>query len=178
MSRTARWLAISAVTVVTVVLAVVFTSRFGSDPSLSPSPLVGKPAPAITLSGIEGSGPITLEQFRGDIVVVNFWAPWCVPCRDEHALLVAAARDYAADGVTVLGVAYESEERSVIAFLDELGRAYPVGMDDRSRAAIGFGVRGVPETFFVDRDGTVVAKVSGAVDAAILRTTIEAMLTG
>jgi len=111
------------------------------------------------------------------VVVVNFWAPWCVPCREEHAVLIAAAEQYAG-AVTVLGIAYESDLDDVQAFLDELGRAYPVAMDDHSRAAINFGVRGVPETFFIDREGIVVGKVSGPVDAAIMTATLDAILIG
>ncbi|MEK7251987.1 MAG: redoxin family protein [Actinomycetota bacterium] len=178
MRRSWVWVGVIVGIVVITGVAVVFASRFGTDPTLGPSPLVGKPAPAISVIAIEDSQTLTLADFAGDVLVVNFWAPWCVPCREEHAVLVAAASAYESAGVTVLGVAYQSELDDVIAFLDELGRGYPVAMDDRSRAAIAFGVRGVPETFFIDRNGIVVGKVSGAVDAAVMTSTLDAILIG
>lgn len=172
------WVGVTVGIVVVTGVAVVFASRFGTDPTLGPSPLVGKPAPLFSATAIEDATPVTLADFAGDVLVINFWAPWCVPCREEHAVLVAAASAYASADVTVLGLAYESELDDVIAFLDELGRGYPVAMDDRSRAAIAFGVRGVPETFFIDRNGIVVGKVSGAVDAAVMTSTLDAILIG
>ena len=178
MSRGARIALLAIVGLVTVVLAVVFASRFGTDPRLSPSPLIGKPAPDITLDLVESDGTISLSDLEGEIVVVNFWAPWCVPCRAEHGVLVAVAREYDEFGVTVLGATYESTEPAVIAYLDELGRGYPVGMDERSRAAISFGVRGVPETYFVDRDGTVVAKVTGPVNLPLVEATLDRIILG
>lgn len=176
MNRRWWWLIWGGAVVAVAVIAVVFASRFGTDPRLGPSPLVGQPAPEIAVTSIDDGARITLADFDGSIVVVNFWAPWCVPCRAEHAVLVAAAEQYAPAGVVVFGLAYQSELDDVHAFLDELGRGYPVAMDDRSRAAISFGVRGVPETFFIDRAGVVVGKVSGAVDAALVSATLDSIL--
>ena len=176
MNRRWWWLLWGGGAVVVAVIAVVFASRFGTDPRLGPSPLVGQPAPEIAVTSIDDGTTMTLADFDGSIVVVNFWAPWCVPCRAEHAVLVAAAEQYAPSGVVVLGLTYQSDLDDVHAFLDELGRGYAVAMDDRSRAAISFGVRGVPETFFIDRDGVVVGKVSGAVDAALMSATLDSIL--
>lgn len=176
MNRRWWWLLWGGGGVVVAVLAVVFASRFGTDPRLGPSPLVGQPAPGIAVTSIDDGATLTLAEFSGSVVVVNFWAPWCVPCRAEHAVLVAAAEQYAPAGVVVLGLAYQSELDDVHAFLDELGQEYPVAMDDHSRAAISFGVRGVPETFFIDRSGVVVGKVSGAVDAALMSATLDSIL--
>ncbi|HLA66628.1 MAG TPA: TlpA disulfide reductase family protein [Acidimicrobiia bacterium] len=173
-----RWVIFSGAGLVVAVLAVVFASRFGSDPTLSPSPLIDTKVPNAVITPIDGSAAFSLTDLEGSIVLVNFWAPWCVPCREEHAVLLDTAVTYASSGVLVVGIAYQSELADVNVFLDELGRGYPTGMDDRSAAAIAFGVRGVPETFFVDRAGTIVGKVSGPVDAALVAATLESIILG
>lgn len=178
MSSRRRWMAAGAGAVAVAVLTVALASRFGSDPTLSPSPLIDQPVPEITLDAIDGSGPIALGDLEGSILLVNFWAPWCVPCREEHAVLRDAATRYASSGVMVIGIVYQSDLSDVNEFLDELGRDYPVAMDTRSRAAIGFGVRGVPETFFVDRTGIIVGKVSGPVDTTLVEATLESIILG
>lgn len=176
MKRPWVWIGSTLGLVVVIGAAVVFASRFGVDPTLGPSPLVGKPAPDVAVTSIDDGATIRISDFAGSVVVVNFWAPWCVPCRAEHAVLVAAAAEYRAAGVVVLGITYESELDDVMTFLEELGRGYPVAMDDRSRAAINFGVRGVPETFFIDRGGIVYGKVLGPVDEAVMTSTLDAIL--
>lgn len=174
-----RWvrLAAGAVVITALALAVVFAGRFGTDPRLGSSPLVGDPVPDATVELVDGGGPLALPSLKGTVAVVNFWAPWCVPCRSEHAALLAAAERYG-EAVTVLGITYQSDPGDVAAFLDELGRGYPIAMDPGSRAAIRFGVRGVPETFFVDRTGMVTAKVSGPVDLPLLVATLDTLLAG
>ena len=173
-----RLLVIGGVALVAVVLAVAFTSRFGSDPRLTPSPLIGHTAPDVEVELVGSDSMLALADLAGDIVVVNFWAPWCVPCRAEHADLLTLAADFESFGVTVLGITYQSREDDVVSFLDELGRGYPVAMDDRSRAAIGFGVRGVPETYFVGRDQTVVAKITGPISLELAAATLDRIILG
>jgi len=178
MRRSTRLVLVATVGIVTAVLAVVFATRFGADPRLSASPLIGQPAPDVVLDLVESDEILTLSDLRGDIVVINFWAPWCIPCRAEHADLIELAAGFDSLGVSVVGAAYQSRENNVIDFLDELGRGYPIGMDDRSRAAIGFGVRGVPETYFIDRDQTVVAKISGPISLGLATATIDRIILG
>lgn len=178
MSNRGRLLVISAVSLIAVVFAVVFSTRFGADPRLSPSPLIGNPVPDVTLDLVESDNSLRLRDLAGQILVINFWAPWCVPCRAEHSDLLALADGFEDLGVSVVGAVYQSRHDDVVAFLDELGRGYPVGMDDRSRAAIGFGVRGVPETYFVDRDGTVVAKITGPISLGLATATLDRIILG
>lgn len=178
MSSRSRAVLLGLTALGTIVLAVVFASRFGSDPRLSPSPLIDAPVPDATVALVDEGRDLSLASLDGEILVINFWAPWCIPCRAEHADLVTLSESYGELGITVVGIAYQSREADVVGFLDELGRGYPIGMDDRSRAAIGFGVRGVPETYFVDRSGTVVAKISGPIDLGLASATLDRMLVG
>lgn len=164
--------------VIVVGLLAAYGTRFGTDPAVVDSPLIGQPAPDFDLPLLEGEGTRSLADLDGDIVIVNFWASWCVPCREEHPDLLAAAERYRDDGVTFLGIVYQDRPDAAIGFLDELGRGYEHVTDPDSRAAIDFGVFGIPETFFIDRDGTVVGKVQGVSDLDLLSRSIEAIMDG
>lgn len=175
--RWPRWLALGGV-VVTIAVAAAFGTRFGTDPTTVDSPLIGRPAPDVTLPYLERDGQLALADLRGQVVVVNFWASWCVPCREEHADLVAAAAAYEHRGVTFIGIVYQDRREQAIGFLDELGRGYDHLEDPGSRAAIAFGLFGIPETFFIDTDGVVAAKVLGKTDYPTLSATLDAVLVG
>lgn len=177
--RALRWGAL-AITAVAIGIGAVFGARLGTDPTLVESPLIGQPAPAREVPYLERPGAMSLVQLRGQVVVINFWASWCVPCREEHPALVSAARDYRAAGVTFVGVNYQDGRDSAIGFLDELGRGegYRYVTDPGSRLALDFGVFGVPETFFVDRTGRIVAKITGASNYALLSRVLDAVLAG
>ncbi|MGH3905842.1 MAG: TlpA family protein disulfide reductase [Pseudonocardiaceae bacterium] len=177
--RVARWSALLVV-VLTVAVGAVFGSRLGTDPTLVETPLIGQSAPTVRVPELEGGGSLSLADLRGEIVVVNFWASWCVPCREEHPALLAAATNYGPAGVTFVGVNFQDRRESAIAFLDELGRGqgYRYVTDPDSRLALEFGVFGVPETFFLDREGTIVAKITGASDYALLARVLDDILAG
>jgi cytochrome c biogenesis protein CcmG/thiol:disulfide interchange protein DsbE len=179
--RAVRWTAL-AVVVLAVVTGAVFGSRLGQDPTLVDSPLIGRPVPATVLPDLEGTGSTSLADLRGNVAVVNFWASWCVPCREEHPVLVAAAEAYRDSGVVFVGVNYQDDPKAATAFLDDLGRgpadAYRYVRDAGSALALEFGVYGVPETYLIDRDGTIAAKITGPTDAPLMRTALDAMLDG
>jgi cytochrome c biogenesis protein CcmG, thiol:disulfide interchange protein DsbE len=181
--RPRRLLTMAAVLVVlgAVGVGAVFGSRLGTDPTLVDSPLIGQPAPAVTLPYLESNGALSLSELRGQIVVVNFWASWCVACRDEHPALIAAAEQYHNAGVVFVGIDYQDSQAAAVGFLDEMGRGgenYRYVTDPASRAALEFGVFGVPETFVLDRAGTIVAKITGPSTYPLLAGTLDAVLAG
>lgn len=163
-----------------VVLAVIFAGRFGTDPRISSSPLIGKPAPNSDIALMDGSGSVLIDDFRGDILVVNYWASWCFGCRTEHPALLQGADAYSNFGVTFIAINYQDSPKNAEDFLEELGRSavtvYTVDAD--SRTAFQWGVIGLPETFFVDRDGIVVGKVSGPLTYELLSQTIDRIILG
>ena len=159
------------------------------DPRLIPSPLVDQPAPDFALPVMAKDGPVDgkettgdtvrLADLRGDVVVLNFFASWCIPCRAEHRDLTMTARRYANRGVKFFGVVYNDEPPAVRQYIRQLGgQSYPALLDPGQRVAIDYGLVGVPETFFIDQDGIVRRKVFSAVNARILTEEIEAMLAG
>jgi len=161
-------------------LAIIFAGRFGGDPTISTSPLIGKTAPSEPIALMDGSGEISISEFGDDILVVNYWASWCLACREEHPALLQAATDYKDVGVTFLSVNYQDSYPNAVKFLDELGwseeTVYVV--DEGSATAFAWGVLGIPETFFVDREGIVVGKVSGPTSYALLARTLDQIILG
>lgn len=142
------------------------------------SALIGKAAPVIVVSPIDGLTPLSDEMLRdGEVKIVNFWASWCAPCRVEHPNLTALA----AEGVPIYGVNYKDFDPNAQAFLDELGDPYvAVGSDRSGFHAIDWGVYGVPETFLLDGNGTILLRMANPVTerelANRLRPALEAAL--
>lgn len=157
-------LAVAAVVAAAAVAALValLASQMNTDPTLVRSPLVGRPAPAFELPGVDG-GVIRSADLAGRPYVVNFWATWCVACRREHPYLMSFYERWSPQGVGMVGIVYNDSAENVLAFRTEMKMAgsYPDAMDPGGRAAIDFGVYGVPETFVVDANGIVVAKLIG-----------------
>ncbi|MDF1499774.1 MAG: TlpA disulfide reductase family protein [Anaerolineales bacterium] len=117
-------------------------------------PLSEGPAPDFTLETFDGE-PITLSDLRGQVVVINFWASWCPPCRDEAPYLESSWRKYRDHGVVLLGVDYVDTEAEARAYIAEFDITYPNGPDLGTRISQAYRIQGVPETFFVGKDGTI-----------------------
>ncbi|HET9260221.1 MAG TPA: TlpA disulfide reductase family protein [Acidimicrobiia bacterium] len=177
--KSLRWVGYG-VAVAAVVFAVVLASRFGSDPGLVESPLLGQPAPEFELSPLEGGDPVTLADLSGDIVVVNFFASWCLECRNEHEALTSTADAFADDDVTFVQISHQESPPVSLDYLEMAGRSDAAFYlaDPGSRAAIAYGVFGIPETFFIDENGTIVGKIIGESDALTLGATIDAIKRG
>jgi cytochrome c biogenesis protein CcmG/thiol:disulfide interchange protein DsbE len=163
-----RWL-MALPLIAFIALAGLFLLRLhGGDPSRIPSALIGRPAPPTALPALQGlvnnSAPVPgldPAMFAGKVSVVNVWASWCVPCHDEMPLLTELGKD---KRLQVVGINYKDAPDNARRFLGRYGNPFGiVGVDGNGRAAIEWGVYGVPETFVVGREGTIVYKMVGPV---------------
>lgn len=137
----------------------------------------GDEAPALSLDELEGDGVGSLAEYRGKWVLVNFWASWCVPCRDEAPALEAFQRRHAGEDFTVLGIDTKDISEDGRAFVDEYGLSYPQLHDGDGDAADEFGTTGVPENFLVDPTGKVrLVPNAGPVDERILREEVAPLI--
>jgi cytochrome c biogenesis protein CcmG, thiol:disulfide interchange protein DsbE len=183
--RSRRWL-VALPLVVFLALAGLFLLRlYGGDPSKIPSALIGRPAPQTALPALEGlvrDGTqvpgLDPSAFRGKVSVVNVWASWCVPCHDEAPLFTQLARD---KRLQLVGINYKDTPDNARRFLGRYGNPFGiVGVDGNGRASIEWGVYGVPETFVIGREGTILYKMVGPVTAenldSVLKVEIEKAL--
>ena len=157
-----RWLLAALPLLVFLALAAIFWKQLaaGGGSTDIPSVLIDRPAPQFELAPLEGlageNGPIpgfSTADLKGKVSIVNVWASWCAPCRTEHPLIVLLGND---ERITVRGLNYKDNTANALRFLGQLGNPFEtVGVDPRGKAAIEWGVYGVPETFIVDAQGIV-----------------------
>jgi cytochrome c biogenesis protein CcmG/thiol:disulfide interchange protein DsbE len=164
MNRTVIWVG----ALITTALVAVLMSGLGRDPKRIDSPLVGKPAPRFALTSVSNGQSIDITSFRGKPVVLNFWATWCGPCWEEHPTLTETSR-VMGERVQFLGVVFQDDPVKIQDFLRQRGSAYPTVIDDRGQTAMAYGVGGVPETFILDENGTIVAKHDGPISSEELQ---------
>lgn len=162
------------VVITAVVVGILFVG-LGKDPSEIRSPLVGKPAPTFALREVGTGRTVDISQFRGKPLVINFWATWCGPCWEEHPVLVANARMLQPQ-VQFLGVVFQDKEEKILGFLEQRGAAYPTLVDEKGKTAIAYGIGGVPETFFLDANGVIVAKYNGPMSSGILQENLQKVM--
>jgi len=154
------WGPLAAVLLLVVTLIGLLAYGFRTDPRAIPSPLVGTRAPDFTLPLFDG-GAVRLSDYSGKAVVLNFWASWCIPCREEAPLLEAAWQALKDQDVVFLGVNIQDTEEAARSFLRQFRITFPNGRDAAGKIAIDYGVYGIPETFFIDRQARITAKVIG-----------------
>jgi cytochrome c biogenesis protein CcmG, thiol:disulfide interchange protein DsbE len=167
-----RWLVPLSVLPVVALLAY----GFRTNPRDIPSPLVGRPAAPFALTAFDGK-PVSLAALRGKVVVLNFWASWCNPaCYDEAPVLQRTWQTYADRGVVVVGVDMQDTAEAAQTFIRRFGLTFANAPDPQGKVAVEYGVYGVPETFFVARDGTIRSKHVGALTDAVIRAKLEPLL--
>ena len=166
--RTRRWLVMLPLIGFGVLAALFMLRLYGGDPSKLPSALIGRPAPQTALPALEGLARdgaavpgLDPALFKGKVSLVNVWASWCVPCHDEAPLLTELGKD---QRLQLVGINYKDVAENARRFLGRYGNPFSaVGVDGNGRASIEWGVYGVPETFVVSRDGTIVYKLVGPI---------------
>ncbi len=181
-----NWKRATIAVLASVPLIALFAFGFTRNPGEIPSPLPGRDAPAFDLAVFApGEAPlarpvgdtIRLHDLAGKVLVLNFWASWCLACRDEHFVLSEAARLYAGRPAQFLGVLYNDRPAAGLRWIAEMGgQSYPSVTDQRSRTAIDYGLYGVPETFIVDTKGRIAYKHLGPISAAVLRRWVDSLL--
>lgn len=134
-------------------------------------------APDFTLTTYSGE-EIALADLRGQVVVVNFWASWCVPCRDEAPALESVWQAYKDDGVMFIGIGYLDSEAKALEFMEEFGMTYPNGADKRQVISDDYRITGVPETFIIDPEGNITFHAALPINEEILVREIEKARAG
>jgi cytochrome c biogenesis protein CcmG/thiol:disulfide interchange protein DsbE len=156
-------------------LLAVFAVAFVRGTSSGPVTQLGRQAPAFSLERL-GGGRASLDEFQGRPIVLNFWASWCVPCRDEAPMLTGLAADYADQGLIVVGIVYRDDSTKAIEFMRRYGQTYPGLLDPAQRTALDYGVFGIPETYFIDGGGVIRARQIGPLVRSQLGPAVETIL--
>ena len=136
-----------------------------------------RPAPDFTLETLNGDS-ITLSDLKGKVVLVDFWASWCPPCRQEAPGLAQVYEEYQDQGVEFIGISIWDRLNDAKDYVQRFGITYPSGLDSQGTILVDYGVRGIPEKFFIDAQGQLVAKFIGPSDVEGLRETLDQMLAG
>ena len=148
----------------------------GRDVRQLPSVLIGQNAPSLNLQSLEGSGLLALNgaAISGKLTLLNVWASWCVPCRQEHPFLIELSKD---ERLNIVGLNYKDKSDNALQFLTGLGNPYDaIGIDPDGQASIELGVYGVPETFIISADGVIIYKHIGPITEPALRSKIMPVL--
>lgn len=134
-----------------------------------------EPAPEFTVA-LYGGGELSSADLHGQVVMLDFWASWCPPCREEAPVLAQVYEEYRGRGVEFVGFNLWDNAGDAELFLQQQGHEYPNGVDDEGKIAISYGVRGIPEKFFLTRDGRIARKFSGPMTADLLRQILDTLL--
>lgn len=168
-------LGLAVAVIVLVGLMAVLALGFRRDPKAIKTGTVGHQAPAFDLERLDGNGRISLAQQQSKVVIVNFWASWCIPCKQENPALTAVWERYRTSDVVLVGVVYQDSREAALEYTQRLGNTWPSVVDEDGRTAIAYGVFGIPETFFIGPDGVIAGRHVGPIDEQTLIAGIEAI---
>ena len=172
MKRYLRWLIPLGAIPVLALLAY----GFRVNPRDVPSPLVNRPAAPFVLTSLGGE-PMSLAANRGKVVIVNFWASWCYPaCYEEAPILERNWRTYRTRDLVLLGVDIQDKSEAAQKFINDFQITFPNGMDPTGKVSVDYGVYGVPETFFIDRNGRIRYKHVGSLTDEIFQREVDRLL--
>ena len=143
-------------------------------PAVSPT-AIGNVAPDLSLADLDGN-PIRMADLRGRPVIINFWASWCGPCVEEFPLLSEAATRHADDGLVVVGIVWQDKSEAARTFMARNDATWSSAMDPGEQVARDYGILGPPETYFIGRDGTIVARQIGQISATSLNKKLAAII--
>ncbi|MGQ0609374.1 MAG: TlpA family protein disulfide reductase [Chloroflexota bacterium] len=160
---------------VPIILAALLGAFLVSRMAVAAPTAIGSVAPDFSLADLDGN-PIHLADLHGRPVILNFWASWCGPCVEEFPLLSEAAADHADDGLVVIGIVWRDRSEAARDFMARNDASWIAAMDPGERVATDYGVLGPPETYFIGRDGTIVARQIGQVSAASLDQKLAAII--
>jgi cytochrome c biogenesis protein CcmG, thiol:disulfide interchange protein DsbE len=148
-------------------IALAFAFGLGRDPRVVPSVLIDKPVPVFSLSPLGARQGLDTQSLKGQVTLVNVFASWCIPCREEHPYLMQLARERK---VTIHGINYKDRPQDAEAWLNRFGDPFTrVGVDPTGRSSIEWGVYGVPESFLIDKEGRIRFKQVGPFTAGVVR---------
>lgn len=156
-------------------LVVLFIFGLNNDPRVVPSPFIGKPLPEISLPVLGQPDNVkSIDELKGDVFLLNIWATWCPPCREEHPILVNLARE---ENIVFLGLNLKDDETAALKWLEDLGNPYQLNLADKEGlAVIDLGVYGAPETFIVDKNGIIKYKHIGPLTTEVANEIILPMV--
>lgn len=163
------------VVVIAVAIVVYEGTRHGSHSSGGRPGAVGSPAAAFSLPDLDGK-PLDLASYRGKVVLLDFWATWCTPCRAEIPEFVEYQNKYGGQGFQVIGISMDDDATAVRPFYQQFKMNYPVAVGNAKLAESYGGILGLPVTFLIGRDGRIAAKYVGAADMQVLQRKLESLL--
>jgi cytochrome c biogenesis protein CcmG/thiol:disulfide interchange protein DsbE len=169
-----RWMRYSIVAGIAA-LTVVLMLAFRHDPLDIRTGTVSKPAAAFVLDRLDGTGKVALADHAGKVVVLNFFASWCLPCKEENPALVRVWERYRSSDVVVIGILYQDSLDSGRRYMRDNGVTWPTATDEAGRIAFAYGVRGIPETYFIGPDGIIAGRHVGPINEGTLVTAIESL---
>ena len=164
-----------AIVVAIAALVVVLVLAFRRAPTDIKTGTIGKPAQAFSLQRLETNAPFSVEPGNGTVIVVNFFASWCIPCKQENPALVRVWERYRGSDVQFVGVLYQDSREGGLQYVRDNGIRWPTVSDDDGRVAFSYGVFGIPETYFIRPDGVIEGRHIGPIDEQTLVNGIEAI---